>query len=144
MRLNKSFLGIGWKFPPTFDKETGSTILVSEAEDIRESLEIILSTRKGERVMLYEFGCDLHKLTFEAVSGNMIGQLKTMITDAIIEFEPRITLNEVLIDTAKIVDGYLIVTLEYVINNSNTPSNMVFPYYLMEGTNVRFKPLTDS
>jgi phage baseplate assembly protein W len=144
MRLNKSFLGIGWKFPPTFDKESGSIMLVSEAEDIKESLEIILSTRKGERVMLADFGCDLHHLAFEAVNGNMIGRLRTMIIEAIAAFEPRITLIDTIIDQSRIVDGFLIVTLEYIINSSNTSSNMVFPYYLMEGSNVRFKPLTDS
>ena len=144
MRLNKSFLGIGWKFPPTFDKDSGSAILVSEEQDIKESLEIILSTKKGERVMIPDFGCDLHKLTFEAVNSSMIAQFKSMISEAINEFEPRITLNDVLINTSKSLDGFLIVTIDYTINSSNTSNNMVFPYYLMEGTDVRFKPLTDS
>lgn len=143
MRLNKSFLGIGWKFPPTFDKESGSAMLISEADDIKESLELILSTRKGERVMFPDFGCNLHQLTFEAVDGNMLGQLKSMLNNAIKEYEPRITLLDVLIDTSKILDGFLIITLEYVINSSNTPGNLVFPYYTESG-DVRFKPLTDS
>ncbi|MCU0429383.1 MAG: GPW/gp25 family protein [Cytophagaceae bacterium] len=144
MRINKSFLGIGWKFPPTFDKETGGAMLVSEEQDIRESLEIILTTKKGERVMIPDFGTDLHQHSFETLNSQMIGSLRAMIREAVEKFEPRITLLDIVVDAAKYLDGYLVLTLEYSINSSNTPSNMVFPYYLVEGTNVRFKPLTDS
>ena len=51
MTNEDSFLGTGWSFPPAFDRESGSVEMVQEEEDIRQSLEILLSTSIGERVM---------------------------------------------------------------------------------------------
>ncbi|RQP08730.1 MAG: hypothetical protein EAS52_24730, partial [Parapedobacter sp.] len=56
-KLHKSFLGTGWSFPPQFDNEGGSVEMLSDGEDIRSSLEILLSTRPGERVMRPNYGC---------------------------------------------------------------------------------------
>ncbi len=139
---NKSFLGVGWKFPPTFSRKSGSVILVSEEEDIRESLEILLSTRKGERNMLPEFGCNLHHMAFENINGNTIARLKTMIEDAILQFEPRIRIDGIDIDTTKSVEGFVNILIYYTINKSNQSSNMVYPYYIQEGSDARFKPVT--
>jgi phage baseplate assembly protein W len=143
MSDNKSFLGVGWKFPPTFNKRSGSVILVSEEEDILESLEILLSTRKGERNMLPDFGCNLHHMAFETMNGNTINQLQNMIIDAIREFEPRITLDSIDIDTGKQLDGFINIIINYTINKSNQSTNMVYPYYILEGNDSRFKPITE-
>lgn len=142
MAENKSFLGVGWKFPPTFSRRLGSVMLVSEEEDIKESLEILLSTRKGERNMLPEFGCNLHHMAFENINGNTIAQLQNMIGEAIREFEPRITVDSIDIDTSKSVDGFVNIFINYTINKSNESTNMVYPYYILEGSDARFKPIT--
>lgn len=142
MAENKSFLGVGWKFPPTFSRRLGSVMLVSEEEDIKESLEILLSTRKGERNMLPEFGCNLHHMAFENVNGNTIAQLQNMIGEAIQEFEPRITVNHIDIDTSSSLDGFINIFINYTINKTNASTNMVYPYYIIEGSDVRFKPIT--
>jgi len=55
----KSFLGTGWSFPPEFDPVSGSVVLVSNEKDIGESLDILLSTSLGERVMQPRYGCNL-------------------------------------------------------------------------------------
>ncbi|HSZ24428.1 MAG TPA: GPW/gp25 family protein [Cytophagaceae bacterium] len=141
MSNNKSFLGVGWKFPPTFDRRSGSVMLVSEETDIKESLEILLSTRKGERNMLPEFGCNLHLMAFEAINNTTIGQLQSMIRDAIQDFEPRITLDNVDIDAKGQTDGYINIIIYYTINKSNTSTNMVYPYYILEGNDLYFKPI---
>ena len=47
----KSFLGVGWAFPPTFNKSRADVEMVTESQDIKESLEIYFATRFGERVM---------------------------------------------------------------------------------------------
>ena len=38
--LEKSFLGKGWSFPPTFDKKSGEIEMVSMELDIEQSLQI--------------------------------------------------------------------------------------------------------
>ena len=63
-----SFLGTGWSFPPSFDKERGETEMLSDVEDIQSSLHILLTTRLGERVMQPTYGCNLDELVFEALS----------------------------------------------------------------------------
>lgn len=55
----KDFLGTGWKFPVEVDEITGRIKMSSYEEDIQEAIGIILKTRKGERMMRPDFGCEL-------------------------------------------------------------------------------------
>lgn len=139
MKHRKTFLGVGWKFPPTFDKHTKSVEMVSEEADIQESLHILLSTRPGERIMLPEYGCDTYALVFEAIDATNISVMKRMIERAILYFEPRITLNEVKISFVEETEGLLNIDLDYTIRKTNTRSNMVYPFYVLEGTDVRYQ-----
>ena len=59
MSDGNSFLGTGWSFPPSFAASGGDVHVVSGVEDIEQSLAILLSTQRGERVMRDGFGCDL-------------------------------------------------------------------------------------
>lgn len=68
MEKERSFLGTGWSFPPEFNRHSGNVKMVSEEQDIEESLRILLSTRLGERVMIPRFGCDLTDLLFESIN----------------------------------------------------------------------------
>ncbi|MFZ4103039.1 MAG: GPW/gp25 family protein, partial [Sphingobacterium thalpophilum] len=87
----KSFLGTGWSFPPVFNKVDHSVSMVSEIKDIGESIQIILSTTPGERIMQPEFGCDLKRLVFEKIDSSLIASLDHLIYHALLNFEPRIT-----------------------------------------------------
>ncbi|MTI22459.1 hypothetical protein E1176_15610 [Fulvivirga sp. RKSG066] len=144
MKHKKTFLGIGWKFPPTFDKKTGSVVLVSEEEDIRESLLILLTTKPGERIMLPDYGCDLTFSVFESIDSTLINEIKRKIEFSVLYYEPRIILDAINIEPGTENDGLLIIELVYTIRKTNKRSNMVYPYYIIEGTDVRFKPQTDS
>ncbi|HEY8401704.1 MAG TPA: GPW/gp25 family protein [Cytophagaceae bacterium] len=141
MKHKKTFLGIGWKFPPTFDRSSGSIMLVSEEEDIKESLYILLSTKPGERIMLPEYGCNLHKMMFETIDSALISQIKGMIEYSILYFEPRITVNDISITKDRENDGLLLINIDYTIRKTNNRSNMVYPYYVIEGTEARFRPV---
>src|SRR6476620_302056 len=94
MSIDQAFLGTGWSFPPAFTQGGADVALVSGAEDIQQSLQILLSTRLGERVMQDEFGCDLHGVLFEEIDQGLINTLNSMIADAILYHEPRITLDQ--------------------------------------------------
>ena len=137
MNKDKSFLGRGWGFPPTFSKlgEVG-IVMVEDEEDIKQSLEILLSTGLGERMMLPNYGCDLQSYLFEPTSNSQIYFLKELITTAIINYESRIELNDVLIDHTDYQDGVIRIKVDYTIERTNTRFNLVFPYYKMEGTNI--------
>lgn len=136
MKHNKTFLGIGWKFPPEFDRKLKSVTLVSEEEDIKESLFILLSTRPGERVMQADYGCDLSVLNFESINEGLVNSASEIIHNAVLHFEPRITLDQVSVSTKNMYDGILEISLEYSIRKTNKRNNIVYPFYLLEGTDV--------
>ena len=59
------FLGRGWGFPVTFGNQGRLVTMVDAEEDIRQSLEILLSTQVGERVLNPTFGWKRDALVFE-------------------------------------------------------------------------------
>jgi len=130
---NKSFLGQGWSFPVTFSEESGVD-LVNEAEDIRQSLRILLTTPVGDRVTHPDFGCNIHEIVFDPVNQSTAQHIRRAIDKAILYFEPRITLENINLDISRHKDGILRISLDYVIRKVNIRSNAVFPYYLNEGT----------
>lgn len=134
---NKSFLGTGWSFPPNFVKGLNGVEMISDEEDIKSSLEILLSTRIRERIMQPTYGCDLSKLLFEPIDTTLKAYIKDLIKDAILYHEPRIILNDVTLDTKKDEEGIVEITLDYTITSTNTRYNYVYPFYLSEGTNIQ-------
>ncbi|MCT4639737.1 MAG: GPW/gp25 family protein [Bacteroidales bacterium] len=134
---DKSFLGTGWAFPPSFKKEGEQTAMVSNEEDIKQSLIILLSTKPGERVHRPEYGCGIHKMVFEVVNTTTLTIMEDLISKAILMYEPRITLNAVSFDHSREYEGELAVLIDYTVRLTNTRSNMVFPFYFKEGTNLR-------
>lgn len=137
MNEDKSFLGKGWSFPPTFEKSANTGVMmVANEHDIAESLEILMSTAPGERIMFTEYGCDIQSFLFESISTTRIHFLKELIRTAIINYEPRVELYEVHVDISQYLDGIVKIGLDYTIETSNTRFNLVFPYYKLEGTDI--------
>ena len=144
-KKSKSFLGTGWGFPPTFHEEDLSPVnlgmnmgvqMVHKEHDIKESLEILLNTNLGERTMLPEYGSELQKFLFDMISNSKMHYLRNIIRTAIIKYEPRITVNDIVIDQKDYRDGIIRVIIKYTIKSNNTRFNLVFPYYKIEGTNI--------
>ncbi len=132
-----SFLGTGWKFPPEFNNETGTVEMVSDFTDIKESLDILLSTSLGERVMQPDYGCNLNDYMFEALSSTLIGTIKQKVTNAILYYEPRIIAENVDVtaaDSFDLFEGKFTITVEYSIPQTNSRFNYVYDYYLNEAS----------
>ncbi len=136
MKAVKSFLGIGWGFPPTFSKRTMEVDMLSDEEDIRSSLHILLSTRQGERVMLHKYGCNLDEMVFEPMTTTFKTYIKDMIQTAILYYEPRIDAKKITIDDSRDAEGVIVVIIEYVVRSTNSRYNFVYPFYKNEGTQV--------
>ena len=135
MNTNKAYLGKGWSFPPTFDKDLKSVVMVSGEVDIDQSLEILLSTSLGERVMQPDYGCNLKDYQFESVDNALLGFLKDLVERAILFYEPRIKLQKVDITEAEsfeLLEGVLRISVDYNIAGSNTRYNYVYDFYLRE------------
>lgn len=132
----QAFLGKGWCFPPEFRKGVAPTVMVAEEEDIRQSLKILLQTAPGERVHRYDFGCGIRQFMHEEMNLTTQTQLQDVIRRAVLFFESRITLEEVNFDLENLGEGILLIELDYIIRKTNTRSNMVFPFYFREGTEL--------
>ena len=135
MDTDHQFIGTGWGFPPTFRKTDTKLEMASGRDDIEQSLEILLSTRVGERIMQPKYGCNLDRLIFEPLDSTLISYVKELIETAILYFEPRIIVNDILIETIH-TEGKLEITIDYTIAVTNTRFNYVFPFYKTEGTEV--------
>jgi len=135
---DKSFLGRGWGFPPQFERNNGVLELqmVSLEVDIKESLAILLATAPGERVMQPTFGCGLKSMVFENLDESVITELKDLVERAILFFETRISLDKIYVDTADVYEGLIKIHIHYTISSTNTRSNIVYPFYIQEGTAV--------
>lgn len=129
-----SFLGSGWSFPPTFSKGRGGVEMTSDEEDIRCSLEILLSTSVGERIMQPKYGCNLRDLLFDPLNTTMQTYITGLISDAILHFEPRVLLENVALGMDSVLEGRVDIYLDYRIRTTNSRYNMVYPFYLDEST----------
>ena len=78
-----SFLGTGWGFPPAFSLGGGEVYMATEEQDIFESLEILLGTSLGERVMAEDFGCNLNDYLFEELDQRLIENLRYTVENAV-------------------------------------------------------------
>ncbi len=135
MEENNSFLGRGWTFPVTF-KDESCTVEMSENEkDIKESLVILLTTSLGERVMRPGYGANLEDLLFESINVTTATMIINRLKRAILFHEPRVKVQDIDM-VPDHVNGRMEVTVEYTIIATNTRTNLVFPFYLNEGTNV--------
>ena len=127
------FLGRGFAFPPRIDPVTGQFEMCSGEEDIRQSIYIIVMTRKNERAMMPQFGCNLHNYVFDLPEPSVITMLRSEVVEALAKFEPRIVDVEVEVDTSDMRTGKVLLNIRYVVRDTNNPNNLVFPYYLYEG-----------
>ena len=69
-----SFLGSGFAWPLGVD-HTGSIRLSDPVADLDRSIELVLMTAPGERLMRPQFGCRIWDLLFEPVTANLLGQI---------------------------------------------------------------------
>lgn len=131
----KTILGKGWSFPPTFDRHNKKVEMVSNEDDIYQSLQILLSTGLGERVMQPDYGSELSQLLFEPIDVTFETYIKDRIKDAILYHEPRITTNLIEIERNE-MEGLINISIDFTIRTTNSRSNIVFPFYLNEATNI--------
>lgn len=132
---NKSYLGTGWAFPPAFIKNSGVE-MVSDEEDIEQSLQILFSTTAGERVFRFDYGSNIRQFVFEEMNLSIENLIIDHIKQSVLFFEPRIKIEDVSVEKKDPLDGILWINMEYTILKTNNRSNMVYPFYFQEGTNL--------
>jgi uncharacterized protein len=127
---NQQFLGKGWGFPVTFGHQGRAVTVVEAEQDIQQSLEILLSTHVGERVLNPTFGWKRDALMFEPLSTGFAAYLTREIETAILFYEPRIKLNRVNFESEPDREGLILIKIEYTIKTTDTRTNLVYPFYV--------------
>lgn len=131
-----AFLGTGWTFPPTFDQHrVPATVMMSSGEsNIRQCLWALFSTSLGERIMAATYGTNLRLKVFDALTQTLINDIRSLILKAILDWEPRIDVTRVDVTPVDPVSGEVLISVDYVVRQTNARSNLVYPFYLNEAT----------
>lgn len=127
-----AFLGTGCRFPVTVNSVTGRFEESSYEDNIKDSIYLIIMTRKGERAMRPDFGCDIHQFLFDIVDYTARSRMQKAVKDALLRWEPRIKDIEVEVRDRDLEDNALEISVSYQVRTTNSPYNLVFPFYLKE------------
>lgn len=129
----KAFLGVGWAYPARLDSHHHTSRVMYE-EDVRQAVLIILGTNPGERVMRPNFGAGLNAFLFASITTNTLTRLRARVFDALLEFEPRIDVERVRASYDRNEPVKVNIEILYRVRATNTQFNLVYPFYLQEGT----------
>ena len=89
-----TLLGRGFSFPPRIGLD-GRFAYSAGSENVRESIRVILSTDRQERIMLPQFGGGLATYLFEPNTPDTHRLIQERITQALGRWEPRIEVENV-------------------------------------------------
>jgi phage baseplate assembly protein W len=131
--LEKDFLGVGWAYPAHLAADDTLAMAAYE-EDIRQAIRIILGTNPGERVMRPDFGAGLNAFLFEPVNTTTLALIQNRVREALVDWEPRIDVEEVSVTSDPAMRSKLLIEVRYRVRATNAHHNLVYPFYLEEGT----------
>ena len=96
----------------------------------------VLFTSPGERVMRPDFGAGLRDLVFEPMSVATLALAQDRVERALTQWEPRIDLKAVDVTIAGNQPqlGQLLINISYLVRATNSAYNLVYPFYLTEGS----------
>ncbi|RDE24683.1 hypothetical protein DV711_03580 [Motiliproteus coralliicola] len=133
---DQTFWGRGWGFPPTFSADSGQVLMAEGEREIEDSLRILLGTTQGERFMAPGYGLNLQDQLFDSLNTTAKNLLIDRIKRTLLVYEPRINVLAINLEDSAINEGKLLIQLDYEIRASNSRFNLVYPYYLHDGTEV--------
>lgn len=131
-----NFYGSGWSFPVSFSVATYQLNLSESEENINQSIDLILTTKNGERCFEPGFGSNLKEFFFRQMDETLKGEMIEAVKTALLDNEPRITVTGVDVEFADLQAGLINIIIRYVFNQANTRHNYVFPFHIKEGTNL--------
>ncbi|EIM65435.1 GPW/gp25 family protein [Desulfobacter postgatei] len=127
--VERAYTGEGFGFPVALD-ETGRVVRVSDTAAIDRSIELILLTAKGERIMRPDFGSDLSTFVFKPLSEQNRRRMGTSVKTALQKWEPRIRLLAVEVRVSPKGPNIAEISIDYKVRQTHTKHNLVFPFYL--------------
>lgn len=129
----KDFLGRGWAMPVEIDPRTGRVATAEYEDDVKQSIQIILETSPGERVMRPNFGCGIADLTFTPLDTTTIQQIRSLVEESLRRCEARIEVLAVKVAEEMTLKGELLINIDYRVRKTNQKDNLVYPFHFKEG-----------
>lgn len=124
------FIGRRLSFPIQLDDRNQLSTSGGDTA-IRQSIYVIVMTVPGERVMRPDFGCEIHTLIFHPANAETAALAARYVREALMRWEPRIILQELIVTPGGSELGELFIQLRYEVKGQHDPRSMVFPYYLI-------------
>jgi len=135
-----NFLGRGPSYPFRIFKDSGSVHgsagpmhgyipkVGEDLEKINGSIHHILSTPKGSRFFLPQFGSRLLELVFDPNDEVLYGMIILYVKEALTEWEPRIEILGIYPRRSEQDDHTVLVSIDYRIIQTNVIGNYVYPF----------------
>jgi uncharacterized protein len=121
--------GRGIAFPPHLDS-TGQWAMSAGSQNVRESIQILLLTRLGERLMYPNYGSALRTYLFSPNTAATRKSIEDAITDAIKLWEPRVTIDSTSVDPDPSDPQAAIATIQYRLVANQLPNQITLTLQL--------------
>ena len=105
---------------------TEDLMVVKDNADIKQSVKNLLLTRKGERLFNSGLGTGLFDLLFEPLDVGTATLIREQVGYVLRKYEPRVRLNEIIVDTNFEDNGYDISVAYNVLGRDDIQSNVDF------------------
>lgn len=129
--IERAAFGKGLKSPLEQSKYTGDFVRLEEADNVRQCVLDLISTRVGERVMNEDLGSEFPPLLFENASG-LVDILPVHAREVITRFEPRVRdVTARAQQFGSVATGFGVnVFIAYTLRSIGRRDNLVYPFYL--------------
>jgi len=90
----------------------------STLEQIKSNYRNLILTKKGERLMQPEFGCDIHSMLFENITDDMLETVRFAIVSATERWMPFLEVRELDVVSLKEEPNKIDITVSYRFRNN--------------------------
>jgi uncharacterized protein len=101
-------------------------IVVRDKAAIAQSIKNLLLTQRGERPFQPDLGCDIARILFEPLDYGSGVVLKSEIKNVIVNYEPRIAVNQILCIPNESLNGYEVELSYTIIGREDRPVTVEF------------------
>jgi hypothetical protein len=124
-------VGTGWAFPVRWGAE-GRVDLAGGERKVMQSINLVLRTAVGSRVMRPTFGAGVDRYVFDPRTEQTCFRLAFEVRQALLLWEPRVLVDTVEATVPDDADDRIDVLVEFRIDPHRRPSSLVLPFYLEE------------
>jgi phage baseplate assembly protein W len=111
------------------DPRAGALAYTGGPEKVRQSINIILDTEPGERIMRPTFGCGLRRFLMKPNTTSTRALIKQEVERALAAGEPRIKVNAVVVEPGD-DPALVLIQIFYAHLRDGRQDNLVYPFYL--------------